>query len=66
MFVEVVVKYILLFLLDIVKLLIYFCGRPCKIHITILQGLPQTYIHSLTRSDNSSKMYLARTSTKVY
>jgi hypothetical protein len=33
-FVEVFVKYILLLLLDIVKLLIYVCGSPCQIHLT--------------------------------
>ena len=28
-FVEVIVKYILLLLLDLVKLWIYICGSPC-------------------------------------
>jgi hypothetical protein len=95
-----------LLLLYLVKLWIYVCRRPCKIHLTtfirsgktmniqlwevlvkyiwllllylvkledlmkvvrcILQGLPQTYIHSLTRSSKSSKMFLATTSTNVY
>jgi hypothetical protein len=32
----------------------------------IWQGLPQTYINSLTISNKSSNMYFTKTSTKVY
>jgi len=40
--------------------------RSNKTVRSILQGLPQTYVHSLGKSNKSSKMYLPRTSTKVY
>jgi hypothetical protein len=48
-FVEVLVKYILLLLLDLAKLWIYICGSPCQIYLT-------TFIRSFHSLTNCKKI----------
>ena len=45
---------------------IHSLTRSNKVVRCIWQGIPQTYIHSLTRSKTNSQMYFTMTSTSVY